>query len=185
MKNIILYALLMINMFFSACDDGKGEMIITKTSNNIDGKVVKKEIVNINETIEGKKVEIKAENGEVSSLTIDGKEIAKEDFKTYKSTIDLALKEFPSTSNLSQISISDDTTNISDMDRVLEIELKKDGFIHSDKVKYDFDLSQNALIINGVTQPDNVKNRYLQLFKNATGKEIGEKFHIKLSEDRK
>jgi hypothetical protein len=71
------------------------------------------------------------------------------------------------------------------MDKMLENELKKDGFIKDGAVKYDFDLSGTALIINGTMQPDALRDRYLQVFKNQTGTELGSKFHIKLSEDRK
>jgi hypothetical protein len=189
----ILYLLLLTGVLpIVSCDnEGKSEITVTTTLDNEGEKMVKKEIFAIKENRDGKMIDLKAENGTLSSLSIDGKTIAKEDFAQYESLTAPILKKMPppppahpSTSD-EHISININDRPLNDMDKMLEGELKKDGFIKDGAVKYDFDLSGDALIVNGTVQPKALRDRYLQLFKNQTGADLGNKFHIKLSEERK
>jgi hypothetical protein len=190
MKKVVYFLLLTAVLAVVSCDNkGKSEITVTTTLDNGEGKMVKKEIFAIKENRDGKMIDLKVENGVLSNLTIDGKTIAKEDFGKYASLTAPILKKMPAPpppSTLDEnVSLNINDKPLNDMDKMLENELKKDGFIKDGAVKYDFDLSGTALIINGTVQPDALRDRYLQVFKNQTGTELGGKFHIKLSEDRK
>ena len=54
------------------------------------------------------------------------------------------------------------------MNSIMEIELKKDGFISDDKMRYTFDLDEKRLLINGVEQSKAVYKKYLSLYEKAT-----------------
>jgi hypothetical protein len=188
MNNIICVLIATYMLALCACSSNaeKSEMSISTTVSNDNGKVVRKEVFAIKENSNGNMIDLKAENGQISSLSIDGKEIAKEDFSKYETITQPILKKLPTPPSPPDATVvSSDDNEEDNMDKVIEKELTKDGFISDGKVKYDFDLSHKELIINGKIQPEDMKKHYLDLFKNETGKELGTKFHIKLSEDRR
>ncbi len=181
----VLLATYMITLCACTGKSDKSEMSISTTVSNDDGKMIRKEVFAIKENSNGKMIDLKAENGQITSLSIDGKEIAKEDFAKHEAITQPILKKLPEQPATPDAVIVSEGSSADNMDAVIEKELTKDGFISDGKVKYDFDLSHKELIINGKVQPEDMKKRYLDLFKNETGKELGAKFHIKLSEERK
>lgn len=172
----------------ASCGEKKESSSTVTISTTLEGdttKMVRKEVIAIKENVNGKAIDLKSENGAISSLIIDGKEISKEDFKKYEDLTSPILKKLPTPPTPPSLTVVTETGDSDNIDILIENELKKDGFIKGDKVKYDFDLSQDALIINSKTQPNDMKDRYLKLFKDKTGKALGAKFHIKLQEDKK
>ena len=180
----ILFFLAIATIFFSiGCDDdksSKSEISVSTTVSDDSNQIVRKEFFAIKENVDGKSVDLKSENGVITQLAIDGKTIAKEDFKKYETLTSPILKKLPTPP-----STPNDSDSEIEIDEILKAALKKDGFISESNGKYDFDLSNDNLIINGKTLSTEKKNEYLELFKNATKKELGSKFHIKLQEDKK
>ncbi len=189
MKNILLSALSSSILLFAACNkkSEKSEMSVSTTISDEGGQAIRKEIISIKENLNGKSIDLNMENNTINSLTIDGQLIPKEDYKKYTDLIAPLLKKLPPppppalAPPNAEAPSSEDGENI---DKILESELKKDGFITDGNVEYDFDLSKETLIINGKTQTNDMKERYLKLFKDKIGKDLGEKFHIKLQESR-
>ena len=189
MKNILLSALGSSILLFTACDkkSEKSEMTISTTINDEGGQAIRKEIISIKENLNGKSIDLNMENNTINSLTIDGQLIAKEDYKKYSDLIAPLLKKMPPPPPPALAPPNAEAPSSGEhenMDKILESELKKDGFITEGNIKYEFDLSKETLTINGKTQPNDMKERYLKLFKDKTGKDLGEKFHIKLQESR-
>jgi hypothetical protein len=186
MKNILLSALGSSILLFTACEkkSEKTEMSISTTINSEGGQAIKKEVITINENVNGKSVVLSMENSTISSLAIDGQTIAKEDYQKYNDLLGPLLKKLPALPTPPSIDNTQSTGEGENIDKILESELKRDGFITEGNVKYDFDLSKETLTINNKTQPNDMKERYLKLFKDKTGKDLGEKFHIKLQESR-
>ena len=189
MKNILLSALGSSILLFTACDkkSEKSEMTISTTINDEGGQAIRKEIISIKENLNGKSIDLNMENNTINSLTIDGQIIAKEDYKKYSDLIAPLLKKMPPPPPPALAPPNAEAPSSGEhenMDKILESELKKDGFITEGNIKYEFDLSKETLTINGKTQPNDMKERYLKLFKDKTGKDLGEKFHIKLQESR-
>jgi hypothetical protein len=186
MKNLLLSTLGSSILLFTACDkkSEKTEMSISTTINSEDGQSIKKEVITINENVNGKSVVLSMENSALSSLSIDGQIIAKEDYKKYNDLLGPLLKKLPALPPPPPNDHSQSNGNSENIDKILQAELIKDGFITEGNAKYDFDLSEETLIINNKTQPNDMKERYLKLFRDKTGKELSEKFHIKLQESR-
>lgn len=190
MKNLSILGLYVALTACVACNsDTKSSTVTISTTieqNDTTQKMVKKEVIVINEKVNGKEVSLKSENGKIAHLSIDGKEIPAADYEKHKDITEPILKKLPTpptSPSVNTVVIEESDDN--EMDKIIEGELKKDGFIKGETIKYDFDLSHDALVINGKTQSAEMKDRYLKLFKTQTGKELGQKFHIKLQEEKR
>jgi len=63
-----------------------------------------------------------------------------------------------------------------------EQQMRNDGFIDSDG-DYDFRMKHNSLKINGQKQSNAMLDKYIQLYEDATGKNLGDRFSIKIKND--
>ena len=67
---------------------------------------------------------------------------------------------------------------------IFETQLKKDGHIANDG-SYRFSLTENRLKINRKKQSEAERERYQELYESTMGKDLGNKFSIKISTDGK
>ena len=73
-----------------------------------------------------------------------------------------------------------------DMDKLrnaFEQELQKDGFLKNGDKKYEFELSDKALKINGKSQSKAMHEKYIKLYQEKSGARANGNFNIQFNED--
>lgn len=162
------------------------------TSENAAPKVVTPTASNKTSIVRGSDMEIKIsdagkditmkvnQDNTVNDLTINGKEIAAEDYKKYKSYVDQGVKiamddrankpdaSVPVAKTAEEQKRDDLNTRLFN---VFSEQLKKDKLISADK--FSFKLTSSEMFIDGKSLPLATQRKYLELFKNTAGRELG------------
>ena len=192
MKKTFLIILCASSLVATSCNNNAktNEKEVTITTTVTDSSIVSKTVFSINEIVNGKKVDLKVENGNINSLIIDGKTIEQQDFGKYTDLTEGILKNLPKSPEPPAPPAAPNAPNVgqSDVDEMMnkgiEEQMKKDGIFKEGNVKYEFDLTQDELTINGKVQSKEKLSKYLEIINKTTGKDISKKLHIKLREDR-
>ena len=71
---------------------------------------------------------------------------------------------------------------LSAVKKSFEEELKKDGFLKDGEKKYEFEMSNKALKINGKEQSEAMREKYMKLYYEYSGARTSGNFNIHFSE---
>ena len=72
---------------------------------------------------------------------------------------------------------------LSSLRKAFEAELEKDGFLKEGNKKYEFELSDKSLKINGKEQSKAMHEKYLKLYQEQSGSRTRGNFNIRFIED--
>ncbi len=129
----------------------------------------------------GKDITMKVnQDNTVNALTINGKEVAAADYKKYKNYVDQGVKiAMDDRANKSDVNVpaakSAEEQKRDDLNtrlfNVFSDQLKKDKLINAEK--FSFKLTSSEMFIDGKSLPLATQKKYLDLFKNTAGRELG------------
>ncbi len=72
---------------------------------------------------------------------------------------------------------------LSSLRKAFESELKKDGFLKDNDMKYEFELNDKILKINGKDQSKAMHEKYVKLYQEKSGSRANGNFNIRFNED--
>ena len=133
----------------------------------------------VNFQTDDKTVKLKLAEDEVKELNINGKAISASDYPKYKDLIDRG-KKMMEAERLKNTTTASSTKTPEEQKRddlntrlfnAFTEQLKKDKLINEDK--YSFKLTSSELLIDGKAQPDAVRQKYIDLFRSVTNRDLG------------